>query len=186
MLAPVGENRMHLHRAAPILGSALVALLLTLPQAGSAQTAAPPPGAGRSAVAAAGKRPTPAQSVAIRRACGDDLAKLCAGIPPGGAAGWTCLQANAASATPACRQAVEAVTDAGGAPPSAAPANPASRPMSRQEALIRLRAACALDLRARCPAVPATDDRMASCLEQNAEGLSPRCKDALAAARQAH
>jgi hypothetical protein len=58
--------------------------------------------------------------------------------------------------------------------------------MSRQEALIRLRAACALDLRARCPAVPAVDDRMARCLEQNAEGLSSRCQGALAVARQTH
>jgi hypothetical protein len=176
---------MHLHRAAPMLRSALVALLLALPGSASAQTAAPPPGAGTPVVTTGGKRPTPAQSAAIRRVCGDDLGKLCAGIPPGGAAGWACLQANAASAAPACRQAVEAVTGAAGAPPSAAPANAASRPMSRQQALIRLRAACALDLRARCPAVTTADDRMAGCLEQSAEGLSPRCASALAAARQA-
>jgi len=176
---------MHLHRAVPLLRSALVALLFALPAAGSAQTAAPAHGAGTPTVAAGGKRPTPAQSVAIRRTCGDDLGKLCAGIRPGGAAGWACLQANAARAAPACRQAVEAVTGAAGAsPPSAAPTGATPRPMSRQEALIRLRAACALDLRARCPAVPAVDDRMARCLEQNAEGLSSRCQGALAAARQ--
>jgi len=178
---------MHLHRAVPLLRSALVAVLFALPGAGSAQTAAPAYGASTPAVATVGKRPTPAQSAAIRRACGDDLGKLCAGIPPGGATGWACLQANVGRAAPACRQAVEAVTGvAGASPPAAAPTNAAPRPMSRQEALIRLRAACALDLRARCPAVPAADDRMARCLEQKAEGLSSRCQGALAAARQAH
>ncbi len=66
-------------------------------------------------------QPTQAQIGAMRQACRADYMKLCASIPPGGAASLRCLEQNSSSLSGACGRAVAAVS------PDAAPAaSPAS------------------------------------------------------------
>ena len=66
-------------------------------------------------------QPSQAQIGAIRQACRTDYMKLCASVPPGGAASLQCLEQNSSSLSAACGRAVAAVS------PKAAPAaSPAS------------------------------------------------------------
>ena len=65
---------------------------------------------------AAAQQPTPSQASAIRAACRADYEANCARVPTGGAAALECLQAHAASTSPACQQALSAVGDAQAAP----------------------------------------------------------------------
>jgi hypothetical protein len=65
------------------------------------------------------QQPTPAQQSAIRDACRSDFMSNCSGVQPGGAAALACLQQNAAKTSPACQQALNAVT-ATSAPPAPA------------------------------------------------------------------
>ena len=52
----------------------------------------------------------PPRQGAIRDACRSDFMANCAGVQPGGAAALACLQQNAAKTSPACQQALKAVT----------------------------------------------------------------------------
>ncbi|WP_199445647.1 cysteine rich repeat-containing protein, partial [Acidisphaera rubrifaciens] len=56
--------------------------------------------------------PTQAQASAIRSACRADYQAHCAGVPTGGAASLSCLQANAAAVSQPCRNALAAVSGA--------------------------------------------------------------------------
>src|SRR6185503_8442198 len=81
-------------------------------------------------LAASAQQPTSAQASAIRSACRGDYQANCAGVPTGGAAALQCLQQNAAKTSPACQQALQAVS--GGAPkaaPAAAAPAPAAVPV---------------------------------------------------------
>ena len=71
------------------------------------------------------QQPTSAQANAIRQSCRADFQANCAGVPTGGQAALACLQQNAAKASPACRQALQAASGAAPAAPRAAAA-PAS------------------------------------------------------------
>jgi hypothetical protein len=99
----------------------------------AATPAAPPPPlapatASAAAPAAATAASPPAnvpssdQVAAIRSACPSDFAALCAGVPPGGLEGLSCLQRNAGKLSAACRFAVTTST---GAAATAAPPAPA-------------------------------------------------------------
>ncbi|WP_313953749.1 hypothetical protein [Accumulibacter sp.] len=66
------------------------------------------------------QQPSAAQVGAIRQACRADFQTHCAGVPTGGSAALTCLQKNASSVSPACRQALQAASAS--APPAATPA----------------------------------------------------------------
>ena len=70
---------------------------------------------------------------AIRQACRADFQANCAGVPAGGQAALACLQQNAAKASPACQQALRAVSDAAAAAPRAAAA-PAPQPAAAARA----------------------------------------------------
>jgi hypothetical protein len=62
--------------------------------------------------------PSQSQIAAMRQACRADYMRLCASIPPGGAASLQCLQRNAARLSRGCGAAVAAVSP----PPAPAPA----------------------------------------------------------------
>ena len=64
------------------------------------------------------QQPTAAQQSAIRSSCRGDFQAYCAGVPTGGKEALACLQQNAAKASPACQQALRAVS--GAVAPSAA------------------------------------------------------------------
>ncbi len=72
------------------------------------------------------QQPSPAQQSAIRASCRADFQAHCAGVPTGGAAALTCLQQNVDRVSPACAQALRAVS--GGKATAAAPVAPASAP----------------------------------------------------------
>ena len=69
----------------------------------------------------ASAQPTQAQQNAIRQSCRGDFQLFCTGVQPGGQAALSCLQQNAAKATPACQQALGAM-GSGGAPANASAA----------------------------------------------------------------
>jgi hypothetical protein len=147
---------------------------------------------------AAAQQATQAQQNAIRQACPADYQAHCANVPAAGTAAFACLQRNVASLSPACQRAVKAVS-AGPAPhtASSASATPAASapqsagsaqfgaPMTMREELALLRQSCAGDFHALCSGVPLGGGRAIACLRANAQSLSPRCGEALSAARGA-
>jgi cysteine rich repeat protein len=142
--------------------------------------------------AAAAKQPSSAQVSAIKSACRSDYPKVCAGVPPGGAAALECLEKNKAKVSPACEKAVSAASGGGvataaapaGATPAAAPAAApiviVLRPLRPREELFIVRSACGGDVRTLCAGVAPGGGRIAQCLATNAASLSPACKDVLA------
>jgi Cysteine rich repeat len=142
--------------------------------------------------------PSQAQAAAIRQACRADYQAHCASVPTGGSAALNCLQQNVTSLSAPCRQAVTAVggaassastapASAGAAPVQPAPAaapQAAHPPMSPREQAMLLRQACGFDFRRYCSGVPFGGGRVISCLEGNADRLSPRCGTTLQAMRR--
>jgi hypothetical protein len=143
---------------------------------------------------------TDTQRNAIRQACPADYQAHCANVPAAGQAAFACLQRNAANLSPACQQAVRAVSTGTGAAasqgaassstataPAGAPrysgsaASPA--PMTPRDELRVLRESCGGDFRAYCRNVPLGGGRAIACLRAHADALSPQCGDALSAAR---
>jgi hypothetical protein len=163
-------------------------------------TATPAPGA--PAKSAASKQPSKAQAAAIKSACQADYQPHCPSVPAGRAAAWSCLQANVASLSPPCQQAVYAATGAAPAKTAVAPASNAAAPavaavapkaaapvplppvvrtVTPRQVLFLLRTACGGDFRALCPGVPVGGGRVINCLQAKAASLSPNCQAALGA-----
>jgi hypothetical protein len=139
------------------------------------------------------QQPTQAQTNAIRQACRADYQTYCSSVPTGGPAALSCLHQNAASLSPGCQRALGTVshgTAAAGTavPPAAAPAPGATPapPLTRQQELSLTRRACQHDYRLFCSGVRPGAGRVVGCLRDNAQSLSPSCRSALLAARQAH
>jgi len=81
------------------------------------------------------QQPSPAQQSAIRASCRADFQANCAGVPTGGAAALSCLKQNVDRVSPACAQALRAVSGgSAAAAPAAAPraATPSALPASDQ------------------------------------------------------
>jgi hypothetical protein len=76
-------------------------------------------------------QPTRAQTDAIKSNCRADYMKSCMSVPPGGQAAFDCLKRNAASLSPACQGAVNAIK-----PPAAAAAAPAPAPAASTPAAV--------------------------------------------------
>ncbi|MEZ2146288.1 cysteine rich repeat-containing protein [Bradyrhizobium sp. DN5] len=161
------------------------------PKADSAPAAKP--AAAPAPKAAAATQPSSAQVAAVKSACRADYPKVCAGVPPGGAAALECLEKNKAKVSPACEKAVSAAAGggaaataapAGAAPaaaaPAAAPAAIALRPLRPREELFIVRSACGADIRTLCAGVAPGGGRIVQCISSNAASLSPACKDVLA------
>lgn len=72
--------------------------------------------------AALAQQPTQAEIGAVRASCQSDYRAHCASVPPGGSASLACLRENAASLSPACLNAVNAIGGAAPAPVQQAPA----------------------------------------------------------------
>ena len=72
---------------------------------------------------AAAAQPSQAQASAILSSCRSDYQSHCASVPPGGPEALQCLEKNAASLSPECQKAVNAV---GGGVPAAPAASPAT------------------------------------------------------------
>ncbi|RXH39338.1 cysteine rich repeat-containing protein, partial [Bradyrhizobium zhanjiangense] len=137
--------------------------------------------------------PSSAQIAAVKSACRADYPKVCASVPPGGAAALECLEKNKAKVSPACEKAVSAAAGggaaataapAGAAPaaaaPAAAPAAIVLRPLRPREELFIVRSACGADIRTLCAGVAPGGGRIVQCISSNAASLSPACKDVLA------
>ncbi|THD60039.1 MAG: hypothetical protein E7813_24010 [Bradyrhizobium sp.] len=167
---------------------------------------APPPAAAKPAETAAepapkatsktAKKPSSAQTTAIRSACRSDYQRTCAGVPTGGAAALDCLATNKSKLSASCQRAVSAA--GGGATPASGPAATASmpaatpadtstpapamvlRPMRPREELFVLRSACSGDVRGLCGGVQPGGGRIMQCLATQAASLSPACQDVLA------
>jgi Cysteine rich repeat len=139
------------------------------------------------------QQPTQAQANAIRQACRGDYQTYCANVPTGGSAALSCLQQNASSLSPGCQTALGAVSHGSAAaapsapPPAATPApgTTPARPLTRQQELSLMRRACQHDYRLYCNGVRPGAGRVVGCLRDNAQSLSPSCRSALLAARQA-
>ena len=123
------------------------------------------------------QQPTPAQQNAIRQSCRSDFQALCAGVQPGGSAALQCLEQNAASVSPGCRQALAAV-GGGGSGSSGAPR------MTMREELMLTRAECGPDFRTYCQRVEPGGGRALKCLEANGASLTPACQQALMGLKQ--
>ncbi|MEO8346850.1 MAG: hypothetical protein ABI607_14255, partial [Betaproteobacteria bacterium] len=70
------------------------------------------------------QQPTAAQQSAIRSSCRGDFQAICTGVPTGGKEALACLTQNIAKTSPACQQALRAVS--GGGPATAPAAVPSS------------------------------------------------------------
>ena len=163
-------------------------------------------------IADASAQPTQAQQSAIRSACRNDFQAVCSGVQPGGSAALQCLQQNAAKVSQGCQQALAAVGGGGSAPAgaasssgaAAAAAPAAAAPVQQQQGMqpqmqqqgggmgkmsmrdeFRLtREECGQDYRTYCQRVQAGGGRALTCLEANAQSLSPGCQKALMAMKQ--
>ena len=146
------------------------------------------------AAAAPANKPSSATITAIRSACRSDYAKVCAGVPTGGAPALQCLEQNKSRVSAACQKAVAAAVNGSASPPTAgaAPATgptasptgaPAAalvlRPMRPREELFVLRSACGIDVRALCGGVAPGGGRLMQCLAAQSASLSPDCRDVL-------
>ncbi|OAF00707.1 hypothetical protein AYJ54_31170 [Bradyrhizobium centrolobii] len=160
-------------------------------EAAPAAEPAAKPAAAATPKAAAPKQPSSAQVAAIKSACRADYPKVCAGVPPGGAAALECLEKNKAKVSPACERAVSAASGGGAAAaapagaataaaPAAAPTVIVLRPLRPREELLIVRSACGGDIRTVCAGVAPGGGRIAQCLASNAASLSPACKEVLA------
>jgi hypothetical protein len=174
------------------------------PAAEPAKTAEPAKGAEgtpKAASAAPAKKPSAAQTAAVKSNCRSDFMKVCSGVTPGGAAALECLEKNEARLSPSCKKAVAAVSGGGGAAPAAAGTAPATanaapaagaapaaapaapplvlRPMRPIEVLRVTRSACGADVRTLCAGVPAGGGRIISCLAEQSASLSPACREVL-------
>ncbi len=168
--------------AAPAPAAAPKSETTTAKPAAEPKTAAP---------AVAAKKPTDAQTAAIRSACRGDYPKVCAGVPTGGAPALECLEKNKARVSAGCGKALAAVGGgaaapaagaapaSGGAAPAAAPTVIVLRPMLPREELFVLRSACSADIRTLCAGVAPGGGRIMQCISNRAAGLSPACKDVL-------
>jgi hypothetical protein len=165
-------------------------------EAAPAAEPAAKPATGAAPKAAAAKQPSSAQVAAVKSACRADYPKVCASVPPGGAAALECLEKNKAKVSPACEKAVTAAAGGGGATaaapaagaapaaaaaaPAAAPAVIVLRPLRPREELFIVRSACGADIRTLCAGVAPGGGRIVQCVASNAASLSPACKDVLA------
>jgi hypothetical protein len=156
-------------------------------------TAAPAPQAVALQATAPAGVPSSDQVAAIRAACPTDFATYCAGVPPGGLEGLSCLQRNAAKLSAPCRFAV---TPSGMAAPAQtatpAPAAPAAKPQTPRRAAAPAAApppaqrAAAATPAAAAPARPTADQQAAiraSCRSDfmsRCSGVQPGGADALA------
>jgi hypothetical protein len=168
--------------AAPAPAAAPKSETTTAKPAAEPKTAAP---------AVAAKKPTDAQTAAIRSACRGDYPKVCAGVPTGGAPALECLEKNKARVSAGCGKALATVGGgdaapaagaapaSGGAAPAAAPTGIVLRPMLPREELFVLRSACSADIRTLCAGVAPGGGRIMQCISNRAAGLSPACKDVL-------
>lgn len=169
----------------------------TAPAAPKAQAApvSPPAEPAKPAAAAAApkaapaKQPSSAQVSAIKSACRGDYPKVCASVPPGGAAALECLEKNKARVSPSCQSALSAASagaatpaapGAAAAAPAAAPTTLVLRPLRPREELFVARSACGADIRTICAGVEAGGGRIIQCLASNAASLSPACREVLA------
>lgn len=143
------------------------------------------------------QQPSQAQANAIRQSCRSDYQAHCASVPPGGTASLQCLKDNIAVLSPGCQAAVGPTGGAGTSSPSAAapPANPPTTsaspaspmpPMTLREEAALMRGACGGDFRTLCRGVALGGGRAVACLADHRESLSPRCREAMAAARGGH
>ncbi|MDQ2079991.1 cysteine rich repeat-containing protein [Xanthobacteraceae bacterium Astr-EGSB] len=166
------------------------------PQAASPQAAAPavqPPAGQPPAGQPPAGVPSSDQVAAIRAACPSDFAAHCAGVPPGGLEGLSCLQRNAAKLSAPCRFAV---TPSGMAAPAQTatptPAGPTAKPPTPRRAAAPAAApppaqrAAAATPAAAAPTQPTAEQQAAiraSCRSDfmsRCSGVQPGGADALA------
>jgi hypothetical protein len=147
------------------------------------------------AAPASAQQPSQAQIGAVKQSCPADYQKFCSSVPTGGQASLACLQKNEARLSGSCRQAVAALggggttathpaTSTATAPAAHPSAAPAAQMSPRQKAAM-LRQSCGYDYRRFCRGIPFGDGRVASCLEGNADRLSPNCGRVLSSLREA-
>jgi hypothetical protein len=169
------------------------------PAAAPKAEAAPAATTPNTATKTAAAKPSSAQIAAVRSACRSDYAKVCVGVPTGGAPALQCLEKNKSKVSAGCGNAVAAAmggaaapaTASGGAAAATATAAPAGapaatpapalvlRPMRPREELFLVRSACVGDVRALCGGVAAGGGRIARCLATQAASLSPACREVL-------
>lgn len=135
----------------------------------------------------ASQQPSQAQANAIRQTCRGDYQTYCASVPTGGKAALECLQQNAASLSPPCQQAVNAVgsTVAPSRPAPGGPGVAGSPTLRPREEIALMRRACGADYRAYCRGERPGEGRAIACLRDNEASLSPGCQRALMRASQA-
>ena len=165
-------------------------------------------------IADASAQPTQAQQSAIRSSCRNDFQAVCSGVQPGGSEALQCLQQNAAKVSPGCQQALAAVGGGGAPAAAAPmQQQQGMQPKMQQQGMqpqmqqqqgmqpqmqqgggmggmsmrdeLRLtREACGQDYRTYCQRVQPGGGRALTCLEANAQSLSPGCQKAMMAMKQ--
>jgi len=133
------------------------------------------------AVSAAAAAPTAAQQNAIKQSCRSDFMAKCSGVTPGGKDALACLQKNASTLSPGCKQAVAAIGGAPAAAPAAAAAaaaTPAAGPTPEQLKAVKF--TCRGDFTRYCRGVQPGGPEAIGCLQTNAARLTPDCKTSLA------
>ena len=93
--------------------------------------------------------------------CKADLAKFCPDAKPGGGKVAACLKTNAAQLSPSCKERVAQM----------------------KEALKEVQAACEEDIHFLCAGIEPGGGRIAACLKQSANEVSPGCKARIAEAK---
>lgn len=118
-------------------------------------------------------------------ACRGDMQTLCGAVERGGGRKIACLKENQAKLSPGCQAAIQAVLDkAGGGragTAGAAGTNAAGAGAAGAGALSHaaVRQACQSDQATLCAGVAKGEGRIAKCMKDNADKLSPGCQAAM-------
>jgi hypothetical protein len=98
------------------------------------------------------------------KACSEDIARFCQGVPQGEGRIAQCLKAHESELSPNCKADME----------------------QRQSKMKMMRQACSDDIKKFCGQIQPGGGRIVKCLEENRQMLSPACSESLpAGGRQA-
>jgi hypothetical protein len=123
-----------------------------------------------------------AGALALRNDCRPDIQRYCGETVAGGGRILNCLRDYRSVISPVCRQTLDVILRGG----PVAPPPPAVEPgMPPWAAMLAARDACRVDAERLCSQVIPGGGRIIRCLMAQRDKLTPRCREAMSAARDA-
>jgi hypothetical protein len=98
---------------------------------------------------------SPAYAAEQKFACREEIAQYCKGAKPGGGRILSCLKEHESDLSPACREKLAAI----------------------ENLLKEAKRACAADIERFCKGIQPGEGRIARCLKEHVEEVSPQCRE---------